>query len=125
MARFAETRPVHGECGGYMVLGTGLENAEGERHAMLGLLSHATSFARRRLHLGYREATLLTASPIGVPGDVVRGHEFHYAAVTDPGHDAPLASLVDAGGRSLGPAGGQRGPVSGSFFHAIAPVPIA
>lgn len=123
IARFARTRPVHGECGGHMVLGAGLEDAEGERHAMLGLLGHATSFARRRLHLGYREARLLAASPLGPPGAVVRGHEFHYASTTDPGHDPPLAILSDASGRVLGPAGGRRGYVSGSFFHAIAPVP--
>ncbi|MCV4726121.1 cobyrinic acid a,c-diamide synthase, partial [Escherichia coli] len=33
---------VHGECGGYMVLGAGLEDAEGRRHAMLGLLGLET-----------------------------------------------------------------------------------
>ena len=122
VARFAETRPVHGECGGHMVLGAGLEDAEGGRHAMLGLLGHATSFARRRLHLGYREARLLEASPLGPAGAAVRGHEFHYASTTDPGDDAPLAVLSDAAGRVLGPAGGRRGRVSGTFFHAIAPV---
>ena len=26
---FAQTRPVHGECGGYMVLGEGLDRREG------------------------------------------------------------------------------------------------
>ena len=46
LRRFAETRPVHGECGGYMVLGESLEDAAGRRHAMTGLLGHATSFAR-------------------------------------------------------------------------------
>ena len=49
-----ETRPVHGECGGYMVLGESLEDAAGHAHAMTGLLGHATSFAKRKLHLGYR-----------------------------------------------------------------------
>ena len=29
LVRFAATRPVHGECGGYMVLGAGLEDADG------------------------------------------------------------------------------------------------
>ena len=33
LARFAATRPVHGECGGYMVLGAGLVDADGTRHA--------------------------------------------------------------------------------------------
>ena len=31
---------VYGECGGYMVLGEGLEDAQGIRHAMVGLLGH-------------------------------------------------------------------------------------
>ncbi len=120
LIRFAETRPVHGECGGHMVLGQGLEDEAGRRHPMLGLLGHSTSFALRRLHLGYREATLREASSIGAAGDVVRGHEFHYAQQIAPGDDAPLADLADAAGRSLGAAGGRRGCVTGTFFHAIA-----
>ncbi len=121
LARFAQTRPVHGECGGHMVLGRGIEDASGARHAMAGLLAHETSFAGRKMHLGYREATLLTDAPIGRAGTVVRGHEFHYASTTDPGTDAPLATLRDATGKNLGNAGGQRGYVTGSFFHVIAP----
>ncbi len=121
LARFAQTRPVHGECGGHMALGQGIEDASGARHAMAGLLSHETSFARRKMNLGYREATLLADSPIGAAGTAVRGHEFHYASTVDPGTDAPLAALRDAAGRSLGTAGGRRGHVTGSFFHVIAP----
>jgi cobyrinic acid a,c-diamide synthase len=122
MLHFAQTRTVHGECGGYMVLGSGLQDAGGTTHPMLGLLDHATSFAQRRMHLGYREATLLHPCAVGAEGAVVRGHEYHYASVIDPGTDAPLATLSDAAGRALGTAGGVRGRVSGSFFHAIAPV---
>jgi cobyrinic acid a,c-diamide synthase len=120
LAHFAQTRPVHGECGGYMVLGQGLEDADGVRHAMTGLLGHATSFAQRKLQLGYREARLLSDSPIGSAGGVIRGHEFHYATLTAPGDDAPLADLTDGQGRKLGTSGGRRGHVTGAFFHAIA-----
>jgi cobyrinic acid a,c-diamide synthase len=120
LARFAATRPVHGECGGYMVLGEGLEDADGARHAMAGLLGHETSFADRKLHLGYREARLTTASPLGPPGTRLRGHEFHYASLCVAGHDAPLVDLIDGQGRPLGTAGGRRGHVTGTFFHAIA-----
>ena len=42
-----------------------------------------------RLTLGYRTATVSTTSPIGAPGAVVRGHEFHYSTV-DPAGDALL-----------------------------------
>ena len=64
---FAETHPVHGECGGYMVLGRSLEDATGEVHPMAGLLPVATSYAKRKLHLGYRVATLLRMDPLDVP----------------------------------------------------------
>jgi cobyrinic acid a,c-diamide synthase len=120
LAAFAETRPVHGECGGHMVLGQWLEDAEGTRHRMAGLLGHATSFARRKLTLGYREARLLADGAIGRRGTALRGHEFHYATLAEPGKDAPLADMRDASGASLGPAGGRRGHVTGSWFHAMA-----
>jgi cobyrinic acid a,c-diamide synthase len=120
LADFAQTRPVHGECGGYMMLGQHLQSADGVQHAMTGLLSHSTSFAERRMNLGYRHAVMQSPSPLGPPGTIIRGHEFHYARLTDPGTDARLASLRDATGRDLGASGGRRGHVSGTFFHAVA-----
>jgi cobyrinic acid a,c-diamide synthase len=120
LAQFAATRPVHGECGGYMVLGEGLEDADGARHAMIGLLGHATSFASRKLHLGYRQARLLAAGPLGPAGGAIRGHEFHYASLAAPGQDEPLVDLIDGQGQALGRSGGRRGHVTGAFFHAIA-----
>ncbi len=120
LGQFAESRPVHGECGGYMVLGAAIEDADGITHQMAGLLDHATSYAKRRLHLGYRAATLTGGSMLGSAGQMLRGHEFHYASVTNPGTDAPFALLTDGVGRPIGPAGGVRGRVSGTFFHTIA-----
>ena len=120
LASFAATRPVHGECGGYMVLGEALEDADGVSHRMTGLLGHATSFAERKLHLGYREARLLAGGPLGLEGARVRGHEFHYASLTATGNDAPFAELADGQGQSLGMTGGRRGHVTGTFFHAVA-----
>jgi cobyrinic acid a,c-diamide synthase len=120
LLRFAGSRRVHGECGGYMVLGDGIEDAAGRYHAMAGLLGHATSFAKRKLHLGYRSARLLSDSVLGAKGAVIRGHEFHYASLTSAGSDHCLAELADGEGRALGVDGGRRGRVSGTFFHAIA-----
>jgi cobyrinic acid a,c-diamide synthase len=120
---FAALRPVHGECGGYMVLGEALETADGQTHRMAGLLGHATSFAKRKLHLGYRDLTLIGAGPLGSAGTHVRGHEFHYASVTATGEDSPFATAIDAYGNDAGAVGGRRGIVSGSFFHAIAQWP--
>ncbi|RUU11381.1 cobyrinate a,c-diamide synthase [Mesorhizobium sp. USDA-HM6] len=120
MARFAATRPVHGECGGFMVLGEVLEDADGESHRMLGLLGHSTSFAKRKMNLGYREARLRAGCPLGSEGTLIRGHEFHYAQMTATGDDQPLADLADGQGDPLGVSGYRRGHVSGTFFHAIA-----
>jgi cobyrinic acid a,c-diamide synthase len=116
----ALTRPVHGECGGYMVLGAGLVDAEGTRHAMAGLLGLETSYARRKLHLGYRDAVTLVPSGLGPAGTRLRGHEFHYASILDLGDDPALAEAADAYGTAPAPAGSRRGHATGTFFHALA-----
>ncbi|MBA8904717.1 cobyrinate a,c-diamide synthase [Aminobacter ciceronei] len=118
--RFADTKPVHGECGGFMMLGGSIEDADGATHAMLGLLGHATSFAKRKMNLGYRQARLSAPCPLGSEGSVVRGHEFHYAQTVVAGDDTPLGQLADGQGKPLGSFGGRRGHVTGTFFHAIA-----
>ena len=110
--------PIHGECGGYMVLGQGLEDASGTRHAMAGLLRLETSFAKRRLHLGYRRARLGVSCALGAAGTEILGHEFHYASILATG-DEPLVACRDAVGTIVPEGGARRGPVSGTFFHAI------
>jgi len=115
----ARDRPVHGECGGYMVLGRSLVDAAGTVHAMAGLLGVETSFARRRLNLGYREALLLADTGLGPAGTRLRGHEFHYATVLSQGGDQALAEVEDAYGAVAPQAGSRRGTVTGSFFHAL------
>ncbi|UUP19738.1 cobyrinate a,c-diamide synthase [Nitratireductor thuwali] len=120
MRAFAKTRPVHGECGGFMVLGRALEDADGITHPMLGLLDHVTSYAKRKMNLGYRQARLTRDCPIGKAGETIRGHEFHYSRLVEPGNDEPLAELADGQGRALGRSGARRGNVSGTYFHAIA-----
>jgi len=116
---FAETRPVHGECGGYMVLGSALIDADGVRHEMAGLLGLETSYAKRRMHLGYRLAELAAPMPGHRSGARLRGHEFHYSTiVAQP--DTPLAVVRDATGAIVAETGSRRGHATGTFFHLIA-----
>ncbi len=117
--QFAATKPVHGECGGYMVLGAGLIDKDGTRHRMTGLLGLETSFATRRMHLGYRLATLAAPLPGHAPGTRLRGHEFHYSTILTQPDDA-LAHVTDAEGTPVPETGSRRGSVTGSFFHLIA-----
>ncbi len=104
---------IYGECGGYMVLGAGLTDAEGTRHAMAGLLGLETSFAVRRLHLGYRRMRTLEPFALGRAGARFRGHEFHYSCVVRE-EGAALFGLE--GGRTTGL---RHGSVAGSFLHVI------
>ncbi len=118
-AAAARGATIFGECGGYMVLGSGLTDAEGTRHAMAGLLPLETSMVTRRLHLGYRRAELVEAGALGPCGGAFRGHEFHYATVDGEGAGQPLFHCCDSAGRDLGPAGRRSGSVFGSFIHLI------
>ncbi|MEM6304306.1 MAG: cobyrinate a,c-diamide synthase [Pseudomonadota bacterium] len=121
---FGQTKPVHGECGGYMALGAGLIDKDGVRHEMAGLLGVETSFAQRKFHLGYRQAVLHAPLPGFVAGRVLRGHEFHYATILQE-PDAPLAKITDANGEVVAETGSLRrqeggGVATGTFFHMIA-----
>lgn len=116
---FVETRPVHGECGGYMVMGSALTDADGDRHEMTGLIGLETSFAKRRLHLGYRVADIAEGASHFAAGKRLFGHEFHYATILgEP--DPPLAKVRDANGAAVPETGSRRGLASGTFFHMIA-----
>lgn len=99
---------VYGECGGYMVLGQGLIDKQGQRHAMAGLLDLETSFEKRKLHLGYRHV-MRTAD-----GKVFRGHEFHYACVLREEGEALYQDVEGEGQHGL-----VASVVSGSFVHLI------
>ena len=102
-----------------MVLGQALTDAKGERHEMTGLLGLETSFAKRRMHLGYRKAELIAGMPGHAQGVELRGHEFHYASIlAQP--DPPLAAVRDANSAEVAETGSRRGRVTGTFFHLIA-----
>lgn len=107
---------IYGECGGYMVLGDYIIDKAGERHAMAGLLPLGTSFASRKLQLGYRRLTPSTATPFASD---MRGHEFHFSTVDWQGAADPLFEAADTSGRAIGPIGMRIGTVMGSYAHII------
>jgi cobyrinic acid a,c-diamide synthase len=114
-----ERNPIYGECGGYMVLGKALVDGDGIHRQMAGLLPLVTSFAERRLHLGYRSAVLVGSTPLGAARARFRGHEFHYASVVNQEEGDPLFAIEDAAGSNIGAGGLRYGSVFGSFLHLI------
>jgi cobyrinic acid a,c-diamide synthase len=107
---------VYGECGGYMVLGESLVDADGCAHRMLGVLPVATSFAERKLHLGYRRLRPIAGLPWAEP---LSAHDFHYASIVAEGAAERLFEAEDAAGAPLGAIGLRRDRVMGSFAHVI------
>lgn len=109
---------IYGECGGYMTLGNAIIDADGNSHEMLDLLPVETSFATRKLHLGYRRFTPLPGAPWSTP---LLGHEFHYSTVVKEGSTDRLFAASDAFEEKLAPMGFRSGSVCGSYAHIIAP----
>jgi cobyrinic acid a,c-diamide synthase len=112
----ARSVKIYGECGGYMVLGDALTDANGVDHAMLGLLPLKTSFEVRKRHLGYRRLKPLARDFFAQD---MMGHEFHYSTATFEGDAVRLFEAQDALGNSLGAVGLRRGLVAGSYMHVI------
>ena len=112
---------IYGECGGFMVLGDGLIDKEGRRHAMAGLLPVSTSFEKPKRHLGYRTLTLQQPCPLGPKGTTFRGHEFHYSNTESVTFEKAqsLFSAKDARGQDKGLQGLLVGSVAGSYMHVI------
>ncbi len=109
---------IYGECGGYMVLGESLADRDAREHAMLGFLPLQSSFARPRMHLGYREVRPLADMPFARAGDPLRGHEFHFASVTSEPEESALFEVREEGQAPLR-IGMRAGNVFGSFLHLL------
>lgn len=109
-----ERKPVYGECGGFMVLGDILTDADGVPHQMAGLLDLATSFKKPQMQIGYRRVSA-TKGPF--KGDFL-AHEFHFATVTYQSGDR-LFQAEDAEGTPLPAMGLRDNRAYGSFAHII------
>ena len=110
---------IYGECGGFMVLGDALIDAKGQSHPMAGLLPLTTSFATRKLHLGYR-ILVPHSGPWPKP---LMAHEFHYSTIEHEGTADRLFLAGDTMGNELGNIGMRRGNVMGSYAHIICEAP--
>lgn len=115
---------VYGECGGYMMLGRSLQDAEGGTHAGAGLLPLESRFPAGRA-LGYRHMRVVADGFLGGAGAAFRGHEFHFAAEAPASgkRSPPLFQIrPPSEGEdtpSLQAVGMRVGQVMGSFAHLI------
>jgi len=92
----AEGTPVLGECGGLMALAESLTTAEGETHAMAGVLPADVRMRDRYQALDHVELRATRDAPTASTGATLRGHEFHYSTA-DAASDARFAFDVERG----------------------------
>lgn len=79
--------PMLAECGGFLYLQRELETAQRDRFPMCGLFSGRGFPTGKLVRFGYVELTAQRDSLLCKAGDRMRGHEFHYWDVENPGKD--------------------------------------
>jgi cobyrinic acid a,c-diamide synthase len=111
-------RPVYAECGGFMYLMHSITTQEEKTYPMAGIFPFKSHMEKKFKALGYREVTTTEASPLGPPGTIVRGHEFHYShiEIKDPGLPS-IYQALDRKQKSRNCEGFLHKNVLGSYVH--------
>jgi len=109
---------IYAECGGLMYLGSTLEDAQGEIHVMADILPGTSKMGKRLTRFGYCEARAESPTLLAAPGDVLRGHEFHYSDFI-PQMPAAMSCRKVRDGEIIQQweGGWQRGNTFASYLH--------
>lgn len=117
-AQAAAGLPIYAECGGLMYLSQEIEDLEGRRHAMAGVLPLKMRMLPRLKALGYREITLTGSGLLGPEGTKARGHEFHYSEIAAELEELPrLYKITARQGQEAAPEGYSVNNVLASYVH--------
>ncbi|MFC6992552.1 cobyrinic acid a,c-diamide synthase [Haladaptatus sp. GCM10025707] len=108
--------PVFGECGGFMVLADTLTTTDGTTHEMAGVLPAAVTMHERYQALDHVELRARGRTLTAMPGERLRGHEFHYSAAT-AAPDATFAFDVERGTGIDGREGLTAYQTLGTYAH--------
>ena len=76
-------RPVYAECGGFLYLLESLTGLDGTSYEMAGVFPARATMLPRLQRLGYVEVEALAGHLFLDAGEKIRGHEFHYSAISD------------------------------------------
>jgi len=109
-------RPVLAECGGMMLLARSVTDRNGATHALGKVLPARAKMGRKIAALGYVEVELARDSFLGLAGDRIRGHEFHYGSLCEtPDWETAFGPTLQRG-RSEG-IGWMSGNTIASWTH--------
>lgn len=104
-------RPLLAECGGLLSLLDGLQDVQGQRHAMWGLLPGEAQMHKRFAALGLQAVSYAEGE--------LRGHSFHYSTLQTP--LAPMARGSNPNGGSTREAVYRVGALTASYIHHYFP----
>ncbi len=104
-------KAILAECGGMLYLNETLHDQEGQRHAMVGLLSGHAVMQQRLGGLGMQAAPL--------PEGELRGHTFHYSRLETV--QEPLAHGIRQRNGQDGEAIYRQGRLTASYIHLYFP----
>ncbi|AGA68546.1 hydrogenobyrinic acid a,c-diamide synthase (glutamine-hydrolysing) [Desulfitobacterium dichloroeliminans LMG P-21439] len=112
-------KTIYGECGGYMYLGQQITDFEGKTYPMADLIPITAEMTRKLRGMGYREGVFQQDNFLGVAGNRVYGHEFHYSEVRyiDAENSRSSAFELLKGGESLRLDGYARDNIVASYLH--------
>lgn len=79
--------PCLAECGGFMYLHEELEDRDGNVYPMAGVIKGKTYPTGKLVRFGYVNITADKEADWLLPGETIKGHEFHYWDSTDAGTD--------------------------------------
>lgn len=101
-----------------MYLTEGIEDKSLNYYSMAGIFPVRIIMLDRLKALGYREVTLKASSPLGSPGEKIRGHEFHYSEIKEiTGKVNLVYKLSDRPGLKIRDEGYIKKNVLGSYVH--------
>jgi cobyrinic acid a,c-diamide synthase len=91
------SRPVYGECGGFMYLTRAIVDVDGRQYPMAGVYPVAARMQKHLRRLGYRQIKTGADSLLGSSATLAYGHEFHYSEIDPMPEEVERGYLLDDG----------------------------
>ncbi|MFW6373306.1 MAG: cobyrinate a,c-diamide synthase [Thermodesulfobacteriota bacterium] len=120
LSRSRDGMPIYAECGGFMYLGSRIQDTDHRTYSMCGCFPFTTTMFTRLKSLGYREVILTAETLLGPAGTRIRGHEFHYSGIQEApenDHVETVYAVSDRLGAGALATGYRVRRTLGSYIH--------